>query len=882
MYNKSIEEITKSLGSNLTEGLSNKQVEMLLKSEGYNVIEEDKQQSIVIRFLLQFKDVLILILLIAAIVSIIIDPTEWIDSLIIFIVVIINAVLGLVQEEKASKALKLLKKISSPNVIVIREGVRQKIPTSNVVVGDIIELGSGDVVCADARLIHSNNLKIDESSLTGESHPVLKNSSILHKQELGVGDQINMVFSSTSVIAGSGIGIVTATGMNTEVGKIAKLIQNSSNKNTPLQDQLNNIGKILGVICMLICLGVFVLELLGGLTPIDAFKTSITLAVAAIPEGLATTVTVVLAIGVQKMVKENVIIKQLPAVETLGCTSVICSDKTGTLTQNKMTVVKGYLCNDNQIRIINDNLPIEFKKMIAYFELCSNVQSIVIDGVVNNQGDPTEVALVEASIRYGFKTNKNIQRVKEIPFDSTRKMMSVVIKINNHYFVISKGAPDVLITKCKDCNYHQVILANERMAQEALRVLGIAIKELDSLPSSLSNDKLEKDMIFVGMLGMIDPPKEGVKDSIVAARDAGIRTIMITGDHITTACAIAKELSIMNANSGAMTGLELNQISDDELKKSIHNYSVFARVSPEHKLRIVKAFQENGEIVAMTGDGVNDSPALKKADIGCAMGKKGSDVAKNVSSLILTDDNYSTIVKAVKQGRGVYNNIQKVIRFLLSSNIGEVLTIVLASIISIISNKNFGVPLLPIHLLFVNLITDALPAFALGLEPIDDEIMLKKPRKKDQGFFKNKMGLNILIEGCIIGVITIISFFVGLTISYPVASTMAFVTLSISQLFHAFNVKSGHSILNKQVFNNKYLWLALVLGVVFEVAIINVPLFSKLFSLSKLSLMEIVVSVGLAFMIVVIVEFIKEFKRFIKKAISKKWPLLMLNLNLFE
>ncbi len=869
MYNKTINDVVLELQTNKDNGLSLSQIQKIQEKDGLNELDKVKKTPLIVRFLYQFKDALILILLGAALVSIVIDPNEWIDSLVILIVVIINAVLGLVQEQRADKALEALKKLSSPSVNVIREGKSQLINANQLVVGDLVELRAGDLVAADIRIIEAINLKVDESSLTGESLPVEKHSTIIKKDDIPLGDRKNMAFSSTIILSGRGRGLVVATGMKSEVGKIAKMIAVKKEEATPLQNQLTNIGKLLGAICLIICVFVFGLELLSGLSLIDAFKTSITLAVAAIPEGLATIVTIVLAIGVQKMAKSNAIVKKLPAVETLGCASIICSDKTGTLTQNRMIATKIYLCGDDQIRLIDGNLPIELKKMLTYYELCSNTTVTIEDNVATVHGDSTEVALVEASRKYGYKSEYSATRIKELPFDSNRKMMSVIISVNNRNFVITKGAPDVLMKHCQSTNVNQVLLANERMASEALRVLGIAIKEIDQLPTFIQSSTIETDLVFLGLVGMIDPPKEGVKESIASAKKAGIRTIMITGDHITTAKAIAKDLNIIERGQGALTGDELNQMSDEELEHNVHHYSVYARVSPEHKMRIVEAWQRRNEIVAMTGDGVNDSPALRKADIGCAMGKSGSEVAKSVASIILTDDNYTTIVTAIKQGRGVYANIKKVIQFLLSSNIGEVLVIVIASLISLIGNKSIGVPLLPIHLLFVNLITDSFPAFALGFEPVDDNVMNQKPRAKNEGFFANHLGFTIAYQGIIIGLITIVSYLIGLNSNYQVGTTMAFVTLSVSQLFHAFNIKSSQSVFTKKLFNNKYLWFALIAGILFEILIINIPFFFNLFNLAPLSMLQIIVATGLAFMIVVLVEFVKEIKRIASKKQSE-------------
>ncbi len=859
MHSVPIKEVENTLNTNTISGLTDQEV-LIRSKKGKNEIEKKKNDSVIIKFFSQFKDALILILLAAALLSIIVNKDEWIDSVVILFVVLVNAILGVVQEERAEKALDSIASLSSPKARVIRNGRRYSIDSRDVVVGDIIEFEAGDLIPADARLISANNLKIDESALTGESNTVTK-KVVKVNETTPLAERINMVYSTSVVTNGFGKAIVCAIGMDTEVGNIAKLLNKKSDEQTPLQIQLNKISKLLGLICLVICMFVFVLELLSGLDVLDSFSTAITLAVAAIPEGLATVVTIVLAIGVQRLVKQNVIIRKLPSVETLGCASYICSDKTGTLTENKMTVKKIYNYSKNTLLDINSSISEEYKNILAYYALCSDTK------IVNNElsGDQTEIALVKANYEFGYpNVSKDYAVIHQYPFDSDRKLMSVIIRNKGQYIVITKGAVDSLIPRCLSVNKDKINIANERMAKEAMRVLALGVKRINSFSEVDDVSKIESNLHFIGLIGMIDPPKEGVKESIEIAKKAGVKTVMITGDHITTACAIGKELGILERKEQAISGSELDSLSDEELQNSVKKYSVYARATPYHKVRIVEALKKNNEIVAMTGDGVNDAPSLKKADIGCAMGKNGTEVAKNSASLILMDDNYTSIVCAIKEGRGIYSNIKKVVHFLLSSNIGEVVTIVLASLISIFSNLDLPVPLLPIHLLFVNLITDSFPAFALGMDKVDNSVMERKPRVKDDPFFRKKKWAQILYQGIFIGIISLVSFWLGNLESYEIGTTMAFITLSFSQLFHSFNVNNEKSIFNKKTFENKYLLYAFLFGVVFSSLVMYVPYLANIFKLSPLGLAEAVVSVGLAFMIVVFEEFCKEGRRIIK------------------
>lgn len=865
--NKSINEVKEEFNTNLEGGLTAEEAKKRLDEYGLNALKEKKKTPLIVRFLEQFKDFMVIILLIAAIVSVVINPEDWVESLIILIVVIINAILGTWQESKAEKSLEALKKLSTPHAKVLRDGVVVSVNSTELVPGDVVVIEAGDFVPADGRLIEAVSLVIDESALTGESVPVTKSTEVIEKTDVSLGDMHNCMFSSTYVTYGRGKAIVTGTGMNTEIGKIATSLMDTTKELTPLQVKLDQIGKFIGMICIVICLVVLGMELLAGSEFGDAFMTAIALTVASIPEGLATVVTVVLAIGVEKMAKRKAIVKKLPAVETLGCASVICSDKTGTLTQNKMTVVK-YYCDE----IYNIDAPLtdKAKKMLEFFSICTDASSTIVDGVRKDIGDPTEVALIVAQQKYIPNPEYlKYERVNDLPFDSDRKMMSVILDYKGKYLVITKGAPDIIMDHCKNKEEaEKMAKANDEMADKALRVLGIGYKIVDTLPAELTSENTECDLEFLGLVGMIDPARPEVKEAIALASRAGIRTVMITGDHVTTAKAIAKELNILRDGDEAIASSELQKLTDEELYTNIEKYSVYARVAPEDKVRIVDAWQKKGHVVSMTGDGVNDSPALKKADIGCAMGITGTDVAKEAAEVVLVDDNFQTIVSAVEQGRGIYSNIKKVVKYLLSSNIGEVLTIFLASLISLLApSLEFGVPLLAIHLLWVNLITDSLPAFALGTEEPEPDVMDAKPRPKNESFFAYGMGATIVLEGIMIGLLTLGGYMIGHFESPGtyLGQTMAFVTLSSAQLFHAFNVKSDHSILNKHFFSNKYLIGAFVLGMALQMCICYIAPLAKIFKVVPLELPYLVTCLGLAVTPIIIVEIVKLIKKLIKK-----------------
>ena len=856
-YNKTKEEVLYELHSS-PKGLSDDQRKLSHEKHGKNELPEAKQDSLFKKFLLQLKDPLTLILIAAAAISVIADPHEWAESLIIAGVVLFNAVLGVMQENSAEKSLEALKKLSSAKANVLKDGIRISIETKEVAVGDILVVEAGDQIASDGRIIECWNLQTDESALTGESLPVSKHSNPITEQNVPLGDQKNMVFAGTVCTYGRALVCVTSVGAQNEVGKIAGMLISTDNEQTPLQKNIEQISKIIGTLCLVICAVVFGLELLAGLSVLDAFKTAVALAVAAIPEGLATVVTICLALGVSKMAKQNAVVRKLPAVETLGSCSVICSDKTGTLTQNRMTVTDVYTPQTGHLSFSPDN-PESIRRLMALFTLCSDGE-IRTDDELKLLGDPTETALVYASWLMKDKKHEleaQYPRLDEIAFDSDRKMMSVFVQDGDGILQITKGAPDVIFSRCTNTD-EEAVKANEAMASNALRVLAVAFRHHKTMPNPVDISQ-EIDMEFAGLAGMIDPPRLEVKTAIEKAQTGGIRTIMITGDHLTTAAAIARNLGILREHEITVSGTQLSMMSEEELEQKLQSISVYARVSPEHKVRIVNAWQKKGHVVAMTGDGVNDAVALKAADIGCAMGITGTDVAKQASEMILMDDNSSTIISAVKQGRTIYQNIRKDVQFLLSSNIGEVLTIFCASVLNLFPNFHLGVPLLPIHLLWVNLITDSMPAFALGMEEADDTIMNQLPRSKDEGFFSHHLGWTIAWQGIMIGVLTLASYLIGNLNSHETGMTMAFLTLSASQLFHAFNVKSEHTIFTLNIFSNKYLWGALFIGLLLQFSVIYIPALSALFSLVPLSFTQLLISLSLSFCVILISELIKFF-----------------------
>ncbi len=894
-YDKEIEEVSQILKTDTENGLNQEEIAKRREKYGFNQLEAAKKKTLLQRFIDQFKDFSIIILIIAAIVSGIVGMANGegiTDTIIILIVVIVNAIIGVTQESKAEKSLEALQRLTDHASKVIRNGEVTVVAAKELVPGDIVVLDTGDYIPADLRIIEAINLKSQEASLTGESLPVEKSIEKIRQEDIGIGDRINMLFSSSLVTYGRGKGIVVETGMTTEVGKIAGMINNTEKQETPLQQKLNKLGKTLGIVAIVICIIIFIIGLLQGKEPINMFMTAVSLAVAAIPEGLVAVSTIVLAIGVQKMVKKNAIVKRLPAVETLGSSTVICSDKTGTLTQNKMTVEKIFINNKTEnvenIKEVNEDL----NKLIYANMLCNDTK-ISNDGTLT--GDPTETALVDMAFKLDFDPSiyDRTPRINEVPFDSNRKLMTTVNEVNGKYIVYTKGGVDELLKICSSYllnqeikndieNYTKIIKEhNENMAKEALRVLACGYKELDTKPTDEQMKNIENDLTFIGMVGMIDPPREEAKKAVEKCKTAGIKTVMITGDHKITATAIAKKLGILENENEAITGIELEKMSDEELEKNIRQYSVYARVSPEHKVRIVKAWQKNGEIVAMTGDGVNDSPALKTSDIGCAMGIVGTDVAKEAADVILTDDNFATIVSAVEEGRRIYDNILKVIQFLLSSNIGEIFVLLFATLCTPLFAKWFGISdishleiLLPIHILWINLVTDSLPALALAFDPANSDIMNRKPVKPSKGVFTKGMVWRLVYQGCMIGLLTLIAFMIGLASTntpingltleqskIEVGQTMAFTTLALSELVHVFNVRDNKkSLFKTKVFNNSKLILAIIASALLMIVILAIPLLRTIFSIPVLPIDNIIELVILILAPIVIVEIFKLLK----------------------
>ncbi len=884
-HSMSYQDVVKNLKTNIENGLTQEEVERKREEFGVNELEAKKKKSLFVKFLEQFKDFMIIVLIISAIISGIIGVIEGegvTDSIIIMIVIIVNAIIGVVQENKAEKSLEALQKLSSHVAKVIRNGKLTVIPSRELVPGDIVILETGDFVPADLRLIEAVNLKSQEASLTGESVPVEKNIETITDEKVGIGDRHNMLFSSSLITYGRGKAVVVETGMNTEVGKIAEMMNSSLSTETPLQKKLNSLGKTLGIVALIICALMFVVGLINGKEVIHMFMTAVTLAVAAIPEGLPAVSTIVLAIGVQRMVKRNAIVKNLPSVETLGSASVICSDKTGTLTQNKMTVQKVF-SNGKTLGVeeIKD-LDSETKRVIEIGMLCNDTK-IAEDGEL--AGDPTETALVDVGFKLGYdKQILESQRKAEIPFDSDRKLMTTVYEENGKYLVYTKGAVDELLKRCTSYivngevknnleEYKNIIDENNKeMASSALRVLAMAYKIVDTIPS---NEELEKDLSFVGMVGMIDPPREEAKVAVQKCKTAGIKPVMITGDHKITAIAIAKKLGILENEDEALTGAELEEMSQEELTQKIAQYSVYARVSPEHKVRIVKAWQDNGHVVAMTGDGVNDAPALKNADIGCAMGKVGTDVAKEAADLILTDDNFATVVSAVEEGRRIYDNILKSIQFLLSSNVGEIVVLFMATMLVPVFANWFGIiniaalePLLPIHILWINLVTDSLQALALAADPPNGDIMSRKPNAAGKSIFTKGMVWRIIYQGIMIGTLTLIAYCIGLAtpnqseeMRLEIAQTMSFIVLAFSELVHVFNIRNNKvSIFKTGIGGNKYLIYATIVSSLLMFVILFVPALRDIFSIVPLPIENLVEVILLVFAPLVIVELFKLFK----------------------
>ena len=807
-------------------GLTQAQVAERKEQYGENKLREKKKKSGVQRFFEQFKDVMIIILLVAAVVSFAIacveqNPKEFFEPVLILVIVVLNAIMGVVQESKAEKALDALKNMSAPHARVLRDGEERIVPAVELVPGDIILLEAGDFVPADARLLQSVSLKSEESALTGESVPSEKDAEAQVKENAPLGDRSNMVFSGCSITYGTAKAVVTATGMQTEMGKIANLLAGETETQTPLQKRLAKLGKYLGFVALGACAIIFVIGLISKIPPLEIFMTAVSLAVSAIPEGLPAIVTIVLSIGVQRMVKKNAIIRRLPAVETLGSASVICSDKTGTLTMNRMTLVKTYTDGADGAESVTENCAKGAKDLLFYATLCCDGSVVFQEGKEVHIGDPTETAIVSAAYKNGLvkeELNGRYARLGALPFDSDRKLMSTIHRIDGKNIVIVKGAFDVMEKRCVKGDLEKARRQCDEMSAQALRVLAVGYKEIEEIPETLTSGEIENGLTFLGLVGMIDPPRPEAKEAVKVCREAGIKPVMITGDHVVTASAIAKELGILLEGDKAITGSELDQMSDDELNDQVENISVYARVSPENKIRIVEAWQRKGCIVSMTGDGVNDAPALKKADIGVAMGITGTEVSKDAADMTLTDDNFATIVEAVKEGRGIYANIRKVVGFLLGTNIGEVITVFVSMLLWQVS------PLLSMQLLMINLVTDSLPAIALGMEAVESEVMKSKPKPKDEGIFAHGLGVRVVLQGFMFGLLTLIGFKVGQIYTGTLAGgqTVAFMVLALSQIVQAFNMRSEHSLFQIGVFSNHKLnWAALA-----SVALVAIVLFT--------------------------------------------------------
>lgn len=875
-YNQSVESVEKELSTTCKLGLSPEQVKQLQEKDGPNSLASKKKTSLFQRFIAQFKDFMIIVLIVAALLSGFVAQ-EWTDAAIIMIVVILNAVLGVFQEARSEEAINALKKMATPNAHVRRNGQVIEIPSTQLVQGDIVLLEAGDVVPADLRLTVTKSLKIEESALTGESVPVDKENGIIAEDKVALADQDNMAFANTNVTYGRGEGIVTQIGMNTEVGKIATMLNNTDETDTPLKRNLNQLGKTLTIMILIICAVVFVVGFFTkqGTEPtqklaIDMFLVAVSLAVAAIPEGLPAIVTIILALGTQVMAKHNSIVRKLPAVETLGATDIICSDKTGTLTQNKMTVEQVYYDNQDHkaAQPIAANTPALMAMVLANDSKLDDNDRLL--------GDPTETALIQYALDQKIPVHQMLtdyQRLQEVPFDSERKLMSTVNRDGAQYFVAVKGAPDQLlkrvtkieqngqITAISAQQKEAILEANQKMAKNALRVLGLAYKNIDQLYDEPTTDNVEQDLVFAGLVGMIDPERPEAKKAIVEAHEAGIRTVMITGDFQVTAQAIAERLGILKPGQDerVVTGAQLDEISDDYLQEHVPDYSVYARVSPEHKVRIVKAWQARGKIVAMTGDGVNDAPSLKQADIGIGMGITGTEVSKGASDMILADDNFATIVEAVKQGRKVFSNIQKAILYLMSCNVGEVLTVFMMTML--------GWDILaPVQLLWINLVTDTLPAIALGLEPVEQGIMKRAPRGRKSNFFSGGVSSSIVYQGILEGLLVLTTYQLGLNfgphmdnanLQHADALTMAFLTLGLIQLFHAFNSKYIHqSIFSKHTFSNKWFNWAIVISAV-VMAAVELPFMTKFFDVTELNGLQWLIVLAAGICMIIIVEIVK-------------------------
>lgn len=853
-------EAAERLDTDPERGLSAEEARRRLEKYGKNEIREAKRQNLLLRFLGQFKDFMVLILLAAAAVSFLVSwmrgDNEYIDSIIILAIVVCNAVIGMVQELRADKAIDALKKLSSPHARVLRSGRKRTVESWELVPGDVVILTAGDLVPADIRLLKTVELKAEESALTGESVPTEKEADAICPEEATLAERKNMVFASTGVASGAGVGVVSATGMDTAMGRIAKLLEREKAPQTPLQQKLKQTGKVLGIGVVAICAVIFLLGLVQKAEPLEMFMIAISLGVAAIPEGLTAVVTIVLAMGIKRMAQKRAIVRHMSAVETLGSTQVICSDKTGTLTQNKMTVA-AFSGAYGEERL--DGASAQFALELA--TLCNNSEDM--DGKIT--GDPTETAFLRACRASKRELEREYPRVGEIPFTSARKMMTTAHKTEGGYRIISKGAPDVLIARCTQMlkgsaaapfsgsMKAKLLSENSRLAERALRVLAVAYKDVPSLPGD--DRETESELIFCGLIGMEDPPRPGVKAAVAECRRAGIIPVMITGDHADTALAIGKRIGMLEGGPEAViTGAELDRLGEGELSEKVFSARIFARVTPEHKVKLVKAFQRRGMVVAMTGDGVNDAPALKSADIGCAMGKNGTEVAKSAADMVLTDDDFSTIVAAVREGRGIYKNIRKTIHFLISCNIGEILVVFAAFLLRV------PTPLLAIQLLWVNLVTDSLPALALGADPVPRDVMEEPPHPREEGVFAGGMGFSVAVEGCLVGALALLSYTIGRVFfdTDPmepwIGRTMGFAVLSLSQLVHSFNMRSEHSVFKLGLFTNKKLVAACLACALLMVSVVVVPPLSALFKTAALSLTQWLIVLCLSLFPLVAVE----------------------------
>lgn len=827
-HNTPQEDLLKELRTSLEAGLSSQEAQQRLGQYGENKLAEKKKKTNLQRFLEQFKDAMIIILLLAAAVSFVVacfghDPMEFFEPLLILLIVVLNAVLGMVQEAKAEKALDALKSMSAPHARVLRDGKEQVIDAAQLVPGDVIRLEAGDFIPADARLLKSVSLKSEESALTGESVPSEKDAAALVEEKAPLGDRSNMVFSGCSVTYGTATAVVTGTGMNTEMGKIAGLLEGEEEGQTPLQQKLAQLGKYLGFVALAACAVIFVVGLVNGINVLEIFMTAVSLAVSAIPEGLPAIVTIVLAIGVQRMVKKNALIRRLPAVETLGSASVICSDKTGTLTQNRMTLVKLWVNGEPELETVSASNTPAARELLRYGALCCD-GSVVYkeDGTEQHIGDPTETSILVAAHKNGMEQdelNRQYPRLAELPFDSDRKLMTSVNQIDGKIVAIVKGAFDMMAARCVSGDLEAAKEKNDEMSRGALRVLAVGYKILEKAPEDPTSEELENGLTLLGLVGMIDPPRPEAKAAVATCRQAGIKPVMITGDHVVTASAIAKELGILGDGDKAITGAQLDAMTEEQLDQEVEHISVYARVSPENKIRIVKAWQRKGQVVSMTGDGVNDAPALKAADIGCAMGITGTDVAKGAADMTLTDDNFATIVDAVREGRGIYANIKKVVGFLLGTNIGEVLTVFFAMILW------HKTPLLSMQLLWINLVTDSLPAISLGMEAVEADVMDHKPKPKSEGIFAHGLGIQVVLQGCMFALLTLAAFVLGQRFggSLEAGQTMAFMVLALTQIVQSFNMRSQRSLFAIGPFSNKKLNGAALLSLALVCLVLFTP-----------------------------------------------------------